>query len=53
MHIAAENKGKRESHRAILAFKQGDKTIFLTGFSKNDIDNISKKIKNTTQNRQK
>ena len=41
--IAFKGKGKRGSARTILAYKEGNKVIFLYGFAKNERDNITKK----------
>lgn len=38
--IGLLNKGKRGGLRTIIFFRQGDKSIFLHGFAKNDKDNI-------------
>jgi len=41
--IARKGKGKRESYRAILAFKVKNRSVFMYGFAKNDRGNISHK----------
>lgn len=39
--IPGNNGGKRGGYRTLLAFKEGDKTFFIYGFSKNERENIS------------
>lgn len=34
--IAAPGRGKRGSHRTLLAFRSGDKAVFVFGFAKNE-----------------
>lgn len=41
--IAREGQGKRGGYRTLIAFKQGDKAIFVFGFSKSDRENINPK----------
>jgi hypothetical protein len=41
--VAASGKGKRGSYRTIAAHRQGNRLIFLHGFSKNEKDDISNK----------
>jgi len=36
------NRGKNKGARTILAFKAGDRAIFMYGFAKKDTDNITK-----------
>lgn len=36
------NKGKRGGFRTLLAYRKGERSIFLYGFEKNDKDNIDK-----------
>lgn len=43
--MAAPGRGKSGSNRAIIAHRQGDRLIFLYGFRKKDMENISKKEK--------
>lgn len=38
--VAAPGRGKRGSHRTLVAFKSGDKSFFVYGFAKNKKDNI-------------
>ena len=40
---AIQGQGKRGGFRTIVAFKVGDKSFFMFGFSKNQRDNIGKK----------
>lgn len=39
--IAVGGRGKRSGLRSIVAYKKGDKAIFLYGYAKNMLDNIS------------
>lgn len=39
--MSKPGQGKRGSYRTLLAFRNTQRAIFLTGFSKNMIDNIS------------
>jgi len=39
--MAAPGRGKSGSYRTILAFRQGDRAIFLYGFAKNQKGNVS------------
>ena len=39
--IALAGRGKRGGGRSIVAYRQGDRIIFLTGFSKNERADIS------------
>lgn len=41
--IAIGNRGKRGGLRSIVAYKRGDKAIFMYGYAKNVLDNISPK----------
>ena len=41
--VAEPGRGKRGSYRTIAAHRQGNRLIFLHGFSKNEKDNISNK----------
>lgn len=43
--IAIGSRGKRGGLRSIVAYKKGDKAIFLYGYAKNVQDNISKSEK--------
>jgi hypothetical protein len=43
--VATAGRGKSGGYRTILAHRQGDRLVFLHGFSKNEKDNISKKEK--------
>ena len=38
--IAVPGRGKRGSHRTLLAFRSGDKAFFVFGFAKNEKDDI-------------
>jgi hypothetical protein len=40
--VAKAGQGKRSSYRILLAFRVGHRALFLTGFSKNEKDNITK-----------
>lgn len=40
--IPLGNKGKSKGARTILAFKADDRAIFMYGFAKKDVDNITK-----------
>jgi hypothetical protein len=40
--LAAPGRGKRGGYRTILAYRQGDRLVFLYGFEKKDKENISK-----------
>lgn len=40
--IPLRNKGKRSGFRTIIAYKKGERSIFLFGFEKNEQDNIDK-----------
>lgn len=39
--IARKGQGKRGGYRSIIAFKQDDKAIFMLGFAKSDLGNIT------------
>lgn len=41
--IAKKGRGKSGGYRTILAFKQGNRAVFMYGFPKNERDNISDK----------
>lgn len=41
--VALPGKGKRGSTRNVVAFRQGDKAIFIYGFAKNERANIGDK----------
>ncbi len=41
--VAAHGRGKSGSCRTIIAFRKGDRSFFIVGFSKNEKDNITKK----------
>lgn len=43
--VGAFGRGKRGGYRTIVAHRQGDRLVFLHGFSKNEKDNISLKEK--------
>ena len=43
--IAAEGRGKSGSFRTLIAFRSGDRGVFLYGFGKNERDNIDEKEK--------
>ena len=43
--IQTTNKGKSGGARVILAYKEGDRVVFLYGFNKNERDNITNKEK--------
>lgn len=45
MRVAAPGRGKRGSHRALLAFKSKERACFIYGFPKNVRDNIDDKDK--------
>ena len=38
--VARAGKGKRGGYRMLIAFRSGDRAIFLYGFAKSDRDNI-------------
>lgn len=38
--IARPNEGKSGGYRAIILFKQGERSFFVYGFAKNEMDNI-------------
>jgi hypothetical protein len=44
--VVAPGRGKSGSYRTIAAYRQGNRLIFLYGFSKNEKDDISKKERN-------
>ena len=39
--IARRGQGKRGGHRGIIAYQKGELAVFIFGFSKNELDNIS------------
>jgi hypothetical protein len=41
--MAKEGRGKSGGYRTLLAFKQGNRAIFIYGFAKNERDNITNK----------
>ena len=43
--VAAPGRGKSGSYRTLIAFRTGDRAIFLYGFGKNERDNIDEKEK--------
>ena len=43
--VAAEGRGKRGSYRTLIAFKSGNRAVFLFGFGKNERANIDAKEK--------
>jgi hypothetical protein len=38
--VARSGQGKRGGYRTLLAFKRGERAVFIFGFSKNDRENI-------------
>ncbi len=40
--IARPGQGKSGGYRTIILFKKEDKAFFMYGFTKNDLDNLSK-----------
>jgi hypothetical protein len=40
--VAATGRGKRGSYRTIVAYRRGDRLVFLHGFDKNEKDNITR-----------
>ena len=43
--VAASGRGKSGSYRTLIAFRSGERAIFLYGFGKNERDNIDEKEK--------
>ncbi len=43
VRIARKGSGKSGGFRTILVFKENDRAVFIYGFSKNEMDNISSK----------
>ncbi len=43
--VGAAGRGKRGGYRTIVAYRQGDRLVFLYGFAKNEKDNISREEK--------
>ena len=41
--VALPGRGKRGSARTVVAFRQGDKAVFIYGFAKNERGNVSEK----------
>jgi hypothetical protein len=41
VRVASDGRGKRSAFRTIIAYRAGDRAIFLYGFAKNDQDNLS------------
>lgn len=41
--VRGENVGKRGGYRTIVAYRDGDRIVFLYGFAKKEADNISDK----------
>jgi hypothetical protein len=39
--IARQGQGKRGGWRRLIAYRQGQRSVFLLGFAKSDLDNIS------------
>jgi hypothetical protein len=39
--IARQGQGKRGGWRTLIAYRQGQRSVFLLGFAKSDLDNIS------------
>jgi len=45
--VSPKGHGKRSSYRTLIAFRQGDKAIFVYGFAKKAKDNIKPNEKET------
>jgi len=43
IRIARSGEGKSGGYRVIVFFRSGERTFFIYGFSKSDLDNIDKK----------
>lgn len=43
--VAAPGRGKSGSYRSLIAFRSGERAVFLYGFGKNERDNIDDKEK--------
>ena len=43
VRIAAQSSGKSSGYRTLIAYKKGDRLLFIFGFSKNELDNIDQK----------
>jgi len=43
MRVARPGEGKSGGYRAIVFFRSGERTFFVYGFAKSDMDNISEK----------
>jgi hypothetical protein len=43
--VAAPGRGKSGSYRTLIAFRSGERAVFLYGFGKNERDNIDEKEK--------
>jgi hypothetical protein len=43
VRIAAQSSGKSSGYRTLIAYKKGDRLLFIFGFSKNERDNIDQK----------
>ena len=39
--VARHGEGRSSGYRTIVAFRKGDKSFFIYGFAKNELDNIS------------
>lgn len=40
LRVARQGQGRSGGYRMLIAYRQGDRTIFLYGFAKNERDNI-------------
>ncbi len=45
--IARPGQGKRGGWRTLIAYRSGQRAVFLTGFAKSDMENISPKLTTT------
>ena len=43
--LSRKGQGKSGSYRTLIAFRQGHRTVFIYGFSKNEHENINRKEK--------
>jgi hypothetical protein len=43
VRLAGQSSGKSSGYRTIIAYRQGDRLLFLYGFAKNERDNIDSK----------
>jgi hypothetical protein len=39
--VARQGRGKRGGYRTIVLFRQGERTFFVSGYAKKDLDNIA------------